>query len=953
MSLFPKHLIRYSLALLGTVVAAGCSSEGDGGTGTGSITLVLLPTSASIQQGGSAAVAGTLTRSGGFTGTVNLAVTGAPTGVTAVVSNVVTTGLVTTATITINVAASATVGGPTTLTVHGTGSGVTEATATFALTITAAPAPAYTLGLSASTLSIVQGGSTPTTTVNLVRTNFAGNVGLTVENLPTGVTAAFSPVSPISGNSSVLTLTVAAAAPTGTFTNLLVRGTASGLADRTAPLTLTITPAGSFTLAVTPAGGVTLAQGTNDNSKTITITRNNYAANITLTAEGLPAGVTAAFAGNPVGGNTSVLTLTAAAGATVGGPVTVTIRGTGPAAIRAPGGDAVDVEATTTLQVTVTAAVVGNFSLTTTPATNFSLAQGASGDVTVNIARTGGFTGSVNLTVTGLVTGLTASFAPASAPGATSTLTLTAAGSLGLGTYPIVIRGNFTGLGEQTVNLNVNVIVAGNFSLTTTPATSVSITQGASTPTVTVNIVRTGGNTSNVALTATGTLGAGMSLAFLPSSTTTNSSVLTITTTGATPVAPYPIVIRGNTAGLAEQTVNLTVNVTAPGGSGNASVSFVGCTAENKAVWFAFMDGTAGTWTPVTGVGDVYQFNITQSKGSFAYVTLGTGSSTIFVQHMTQAELTAGVFNFCATTPGTRIANGTVSNLPGGALGSISFARSFTSAFANGAFQIQNAQNGSFDLIAYASQVSIGIADRVFVKRGENPSNGGSFSVPVNFTDATLSAQPAAATATLTGLVGGETTLNHGMTFYTQGSACVPATLYSAGTVAASFNMYGVPASLRLGTDMHSINITVLNGSTSFRLLTENFLDIGVRAATPFVLPAQLPVPVATDAGGPYKRPSIAVTGVPAELNLSHSMTYNDQTVTGKTGVVTATQGWVGGSNVTLVLPNFAGVGTFSNAWAPATLDTVNWTFSSAGGTFTGVCTAGQRFVSATRTGTL
>jgi len=217
MSLLSKHLTRYALVLLGTVVAAGCTSEGDDGTGTGLITLTLNPTSASIEQGGSAAVTGTLTRSGGFTGTVNLTVTGAPTGVTAVVSNVVTTGLVTTATITVNVASSATVGGPTTLVVHGTGTGVTEATANFALTITAPPTPSYTLSLSASTLSIVQGGATPTTTVNLVRTNFIGNVNLTVENLPAGVTAAFNPVSPISGNSSTLGLgtshTLAVAAP--------------------------------------------------------------------------------------------------------------------------------------------------------------------------------------------------------------------------------------------------------------------------------------------------------------------------------------------------------------------------------------------------------------------------------------------------------------------------------------------------------------------------------------------------------------------------------------------------------------------------------------------------------------------------------------------------------------------------------------------------------------------
>jgi len=115
----------------------------------------------------------------------------------------------------------------------------------------------------------------------------------------------------------------------------------------------------------------------------------------------------------------------------------------------------------TPLTLTVTAAVAGNFSLTTTPATSVSLAQGANTNVTVNIARAGGFTGGVNLTVTGLVNGLSASFNPPSATGATSTLTLTATAGLAVAAYPIVIRGNFTGLAEQTVNLTVNVTASG------------------------------------------------------------------------------------------------------------------------------------------------------------------------------------------------------------------------------------------------------------------------------------------------------------------------------------------------------------------------------------------------------------------------------------------------------------------------------------------------------------
>jgi hypothetical protein len=843
MSSVRTHLRRYGLALLGAAALAGCSS---GGTdeNEGSITLALNPTSATVQQGNQTTVNATLTRLDGFTGTVNLTVTGAPTGVTATVGNVVTTGTTTTATVTVTVV-STTTPGVYTLVVHGTGTGVAEATVNFTLTVTAAPTPAVALTLSAAALTIVQGAATPTTTVNIGRTNFPGNVTLSVENLPTGVTASFAPANPQTSISSVLTLTVAGNAPTGTFGNLVVRATGTGITDATTPLSLTIAAAApSFSLSLSQAT-LSIAQGASTPTTTVNIARINFTGDVALSVLNLPTGVTASFApANPQTGSTSVLTLTVAPGAPTGVFTNLQVQG------------------------------VGSTGTVTTP---------------------------LSLTIT------------AGTP-------------------------------------------AGNFTLSTTPPTSVSLVQGASAQ-VTVNINRTGGNTSSIDLTTTGTLPAGMTLA-LPSPTTTNSSTLTITTTVATPVGSYPIVIHGNTAGLGEQLANLTINVTAPGGSGNVTVSFATCPAISKAVWLAFMDGTSGTWTAVTGAADVYNFNITQSKGSFAYVTLNSPNSTIIVQHMTQAELTAGPFNFCptATIPNTRIANGTYSNLPAGFLAQFSFGggSGIATGAAAGSFQITNAMNtGAFDLVAFAKLVGGAGGERAFIKRGENPAPAGNFSVDVNFTGPNSDAA-ASATATLNGLTGSETSGVANVNFYTGGSACILANLYTLIAVPPTSTLYGVPASLRNpATDMHNLNIFVANGPSSFRTLIENFLDPVVRAATPFVLPLELPVPVATDLGGPYKRPQVVVTGVPAEFNLSHTMTYNDVSVSGKSGVVSATQGWVGGPNLTLNLPNFSGVGTFNNAWAPGSADQLNWGVISAGGTFTSLCAAGQRSVSAIRTGTL
>ena len=106
-------------------------------------TLEVTPDAVSVLQGGSVTVAVTLTRGDGFTVPVNLRVTGwldaevehpLPTGVAAVVSNVQSAGSVATATLTLN-ASGSTIPRDYGLTVHASGTGVTEATKAFALSV--------------------------------------------------------------------------------------------------------------------------------------------------------------------------------------------------------------------------------------------------------------------------------------------------------------------------------------------------------------------------------------------------------------------------------------------------------------------------------------------------------------------------------------------------------------------------------------------------------------------------------------------------------------------------------------------------------------------------------------------------------------------------------------------------------------------------------------------------
>jgi hypothetical protein len=97
---------------------------------------------------------------------------------------------------------------------------------------------------------VIQQGLELSNVLTLTRTNFTAEVTLALEGAPTGVTSAFAP-NPATAATSTLTVTVAGTVAPGDY-SLTVRGTATGIADRTVPLTLRVTPAlGGSTTSVT------------------------------------------------------------------------------------------------------------------------------------------------------------------------------------------------------------------------------------------------------------------------------------------------------------------------------------------------------------------------------------------------------------------------------------------------------------------------------------------------------------------------------------------------------------------------------------------------------------------------------------------------------------------------------------------------------------------------------
>ncbi len=268
-----------------------------------------------ITQGKTATDTITVTDLSGFTGSVTLAASNLPSGVTGAWGTNPTTG---SSLLTLTATSTATTGAFT-VTITGT-SGSTTATTTFTLDVSSASG--FTLAPSAGTLSITQ-GKTATDTITVTDVGgFTGSVTLAATGLPSGVTVAYG-TNPTT-STSVLTFTATSTATAGLATVTITGTSGSTTAKTTIALTV-VSSTPSFTLAPsTSTLSVTQGKTATD---TITVTDvNGFTGSVTLAATGLPGGVTVAYGTNPTT-STSVLTFTASATATVGTSM-VTITGT-------------------------------------------------------------------------------------------------------------------------------------------------------------------------------------------------------------------------------------------------------------------------------------------------------------------------------------------------------------------------------------------------------------------------------------------------------------------------------------------------------------------------------------------------------------------------------------------------------------------------------------------------
>jgi subtilase family serine protease len=269
------------------------------GSSTPTFTLSDSPGSLTITQGGSGTSTITVTDVGGFTGSVSLAASGLPSGVTAAFGTNPTTG---TSVLTLTASSTATTGSAT-VTITGTSGSLTAST-TLALTVNSTATPNFTIAASPTSVTVTQGAS-GTSTITITSTGgFNSATTLSATGLPSGVTAAFStnPVTPAANGSatSTLTLTASSSATVGAAT-VTITGT-SGSTTHSTTIALTVnasTGTANFTLSLSPPSFTVDERGSVSTTLTITSV-NGFHSAVSLSVNEFPSGVSATASANPV-----------------------------------------------------------------------------------------------------------------------------------------------------------------------------------------------------------------------------------------------------------------------------------------------------------------------------------------------------------------------------------------------------------------------------------------------------------------------------------------------------------------------------------------------------------------------------------------------------------------------------------------------------------------------------
>ncbi|HUA68206.1 MAG TPA: hypothetical protein VMA13_06625, partial [Candidatus Saccharimonadales bacterium] len=591
------------------------------------------------------------TTNGNFTSNVVLSVSGLPMCASATFSP---TNLAGSGSSLLDVTASTnTPGGTYTLTIFGTGGGLTRST-TVTLNVAG-----FLLSTSPAAQNIPTNSST-CFNIGVAYTNgYSGDVNFSVSGLPDGANANFSPLSVVGSSNSTLTVTTSSSTPPGIYP-LTITATDGSLVQMAA-VSLNV-----FTFSLSALPGAQTMTTSAGISYDITVAGTPGISNVVaLSASGLPANATASFLPTSLVGSGKTTLSVGTALNTPPGNYTLAISGVSGSLTNS-----------TTVGMTVT-----DFGISATPLAP-TVVAGTGTNFTTTITATNGFADEVDFSVSGLPPGATAGFSPTFVDGfGTSTLNVMTSTNTPAGNYVLTITGTD---GTLAHSANVTLKVAG-FAITSSP-TSRTVTSGGTASPFTLNITATNGYTNSITLNLGG-LPAGANASFSSTNISGSASVtLTVTTSNSTPAGVYPLTVTatsGNivlTAGPILKVQDFSLNaapaaqaVTAGVGttysvsitdnnnfSGNVNLSVSGLPASTSASFGPVTvtntgNSTLSITTSNTTPGGVYNLTIMGINGTLARstnVTLNvTGLTNSFALNTTPFALTMNPGSSNSFTP--------------------------------------------------------------------------------------------------------------------------------------------------------------------------------------------------------------------------------------------------------------------------------------------------------------
>ncbi len=426
-------------------------------------------------------------------------------------------------------------------------------------------------------------------------------------------------------------------------------------------------------------------------------------------------------------------------------------------------------------------------------AAGVSVEQGTTATSSVTVSAINGFTGTVALTASGMPTGVTAAFSPASVTGsAGSTLTFTASSTATVGAATVTITGT-SGSTTETATLTLTVTAEPNFTITVSPTTlSVPVNTN---PTVSLAVTYVGGLTGSVSLSASG-LPTGVAANFAPSSFNSPGGTCTVnfTSQSSTPAGTYNISLTGTDGSVTHSAI---LALTIPGSSN-------GFTLKSSATAVTVAQGKTATDTiTVTDVGTFTGSVTLAASGLPSGVTAAwgtnptTGSSVLTLTASSTATTGASTITVTGTS-GSTTATTTFSLSVTGTTPGFTLAPSATSLSVTQGKTATDTITVT-DVNGFTGSVTLaatGLPSGVTVTYGTNPTTTTSVLI---FT-ASATATTGAATVTITGTSGSTT-----------------ATTTIALTVAPSSSSgctidYAISPQ---NTSAFGATITIVNGSTA------------------------------------------------------------------------------------------------------------------------------------------